>query len=151
MDSLATPLTPDLQALLHDAMAALKAPEECLARHRQAVAALRTELIAMGHPMTTEVGWGDDDNPDDLIEVSLDLDEHGFAELGSALDRLFDLSLAQALNRVGSLMLSRPAPMSLLGGPSREQWCAIALDHGSWRYVATDSGQRTPTPNWKLL
>lgn len=150
MDDLAS-LTPDLQALLREARAALDAPEESLARHRQVVAALRTELVAMGHPMTAKVGWGDDDDPDDLIEVSLDLDEHGFAELGSALDRLFDLSLAQALNRVGSLMLSRRAPMNLLGGPGREQRCAIALDHGSWRYVSTDSGQRTPAPIWKLL
>lgn len=143
-------LTPDEQALLQEAMAALDAPEESLAKHSQAVAALRSELIAMSHPMTVAVGWGDDDNPEDLIEVSLDLDEHGFAELGSALDRLFDLSLAQALNRVGSLMLSRPAPVSIVGGPSREQWCAIALDHGSWRYVAPDSGEPTPRPDWKL-
>ena len=148
MNELAT-LSPDMQELLGKAMTLLEASEESLARHRAAVATLRQELARMGRPMTALIGWGDDERSDDLIEIRLDLDEHGHAELGSSLDRLFDLSLAQALNRIGSLVLTRPASLSVAGSARRTQVCGIELDHGVWRYADQDADSRSP--RWELL
>lgn len=42
-------LPPDMEALLHEAMAALHAPDETLARHREAVATLRSAGSLIAH------------------------------------------------------------------------------------------------------
>lgn len=147
MDSLAT-LSPDDRMVLAEAMAALKAPKETLMRHRVEVESLRAVLAAMGRPMSALVEWGDSEDPESLISVSLDLDEHGRAELGDELDRLFDFSLAQALEEVGSLILTRPAALVAVVGEDRTQRCGIGLDHGTWFFA--DHGKDPARPRWVL-
>lgn len=137
-------MEPEIQLMADRLIATMEQPTQRLEEHRTAVSALRAELASVGHPMRALLQW---DHPEhDGIQIVVDLDERGRAALDPAVDDLFDLALAQAINGIGALILSRDSPIRVSGRPIRELQTAIELEHGAWRYESDAAG----SPRWAL-
>lgn len=126
---------PEIYRMFDRLRSRLVEPERQLALHRDAVRSLRDELATIGEPVFAVLTWGsvDDFEGENEIEIRLGLDEYGKADLAPELDRLFELSIAQALGQIGSLILTRPSRLQAVDSPPLTEWRGYELAAGIWR------------------